>query len=208
MGNLRSHLSMVSQNVHLFDDTVYNNVSFGLARDVTEEEVIEVLKRANAYEFVENLSQGIHTDVGNNGSKLSGGQLQRISIARALLKDAPVLIFDEATSALDNESEKVVQQALKGMGFDNVKEIRQGKYFEIDVDENDKKKAEKKAEEMFYGFTTYNIPFEAMQFGCDRKPCAVKTVPGVCLDSCAASFVLILLLEAKLGPKKSLLKGV
>ena len=113
--NLRSHLSMVSQNVHLFDDTVYNNVSFGLARDVTEDEVIDALKRANAYEFVENLSEGIHTSIGNNGSKLSGGQRQRISIARALLKDAPVLIFDEATSALDNESEKVVQQALENL---------------------------------------------------------------------------------------------
>ncbi len=113
--NLRSHLSMVSQNVHLFDDTVFNNVSFGLARDVSEEEVIDALKRANAYEFVENLAEGIHTSIGNNGSKLSGGQRQRISIARALLKDAPVLIFDEATSALDNESEKVVQQALENL---------------------------------------------------------------------------------------------
>ena len=113
--NLRSHLSMVSQNVHLFDDTIFNNVSFGLARDVTEKEVIDALKRANAYEFVETLAEGIHTGIGNNGSKLSGGQRQRISIARALLKDAPVLIFDEATSALDNESEKVVQQALENL---------------------------------------------------------------------------------------------
>ena len=113
--NLRSHLSMVSQNVHLFDDTVFNNVSFGLARDVTEEEIIDALKRANAYEFVENMPEGIHTNIGNNGSKLSGGQRQRISIARALLKNAPVIIFDEATSALDNESEKVVQQALENL---------------------------------------------------------------------------------------------
>ncbi|AFB78238.1 Lipid A export ATP-binding protein [Francisella tularensis subsp. tularensis TIGB03] len=113
--NLRSHLSIVSQNVHLFDDTVYNNIAFGLSREVSEEEVIDALKRANAYEFVQELSDGINTNIGNNGSKLSGGQRQRISIARALLKNAPVLIFDEATSALDNESERVVQQALESL---------------------------------------------------------------------------------------------
>ena len=113
--NLRSHLSIVSQNVHLFDDTVYNNIAFGLSREVSEEEVIDALKRANAYEFVQELSDGIHINIGSNGSKLSGGQRQRISIARALLKNAPVLIFDEATSALDNESERVVQQALESL---------------------------------------------------------------------------------------------
>ncbi|ACD30259.1 lipid A export permease/ATP-binding protein MsbA [Francisella tularensis] len=113
--NLRSHLSIVSQNVHLFDDTVYNNIAFGLSREVSEEEVIDALKRANAYEFVQELSDGINTNIGNNGSKLSGGQRQRISIARSLLKNAPVLIFDEATSALDNESERVVQQALESL---------------------------------------------------------------------------------------------
>lgn len=113
--NLRSHLSMVSQNVHLFDDTVYNNIAFGLSREVSEEEVIDALERANAYEFVQELSDGLYTNVGNNGSKLSGGQRQRISIARALLKNAPILIFDEATSALDNESERVVQQALENL---------------------------------------------------------------------------------------------
>lgn len=113
--DLRSHLSMVSQNVHLFDDSVYNNIAFGLSRDVTEEEVVDALKRANAYEFVVALPEGVHTSIGNNGSKLSGGQRQRISIARALLKNAPILIFDEATSALDNESERVVQQALDNL---------------------------------------------------------------------------------------------
>ena len=113
--NLRLHLSMVSQNVHLFDDTVYNNIAFGLSREVSEQEVIEALKRANAYEFVQELPNGIRTSIGNNGLKLSGGQRQKISIARALLKNAPVLIFDEATSALDNESERVVQQALESL---------------------------------------------------------------------------------------------
>ncbi len=113
--NLRSHLSMVSQNVHLFDDTVYNNVAFGLDRDATEQEIIDALQRANAYDFVSNLPEGMQTNIGSNGSRLSGGQRQRISIARALLKDAPVLIFDEATSALDNESERVVQQAIDNL---------------------------------------------------------------------------------------------
>ncbi|MFV9959185.1 MAG: lipid A export permease/ATP-binding protein MsbA [Francisella endosymbiont of Hyalomma scupense] len=113
--NLRLHLSMVSQNVHLFDDTVYNNIAFGLSREVSEQEVIDALKRANAYEFVQELPDGIRTSIGNNGLKLSGGQRQKISIARALLKNAPVLIFDEATSALDNESERVVQQALESL---------------------------------------------------------------------------------------------
>ena len=115
LANLRSQFSMVSQNVHLFDDTVFNNVAFGLVRDASEEEVISALKRANAYDFVSEMADGIHTSIGNNGSKLSGGQRQRISIARALLKDAPILIFDEATSALDNESERVVQQALENL---------------------------------------------------------------------------------------------
>ncbi|GAB4221753.1 MAG: lipid A export permease/ATP-binding protein MsbA [Francisella sp.] len=113
--NLRSHLSLVSQNINLFDDTVYNNIAFGLPREVSEEEVIDALKRANAYDFVQELSDGIHTNIGNNGSKLSGGQRQRIAIARALLKNAPILIFDEATSALDNESERVVQKALENL---------------------------------------------------------------------------------------------
>ncbi|MDE5031912.1 ATP-binding cassette domain-containing protein, partial [Francisella tularensis] len=75
--NLRTHLSIVSQNVHLFDDTVYNNISFGLSREVSEEEVIDAIKRANAYEFVQELSDGINTNIVNNGSKLSGGQRQR-----------------------------------------------------------------------------------------------------------------------------------
>lgn len=115
LNSLRSQLSMVSQNVHLFDDTVYNNVAFGLSREVSEQEVVDALQRANAFEFVQALENGMHTNIGNNGSNLSGGQRQRISIARALLKNAPILIFDEATSALDNESERVVQKALENL---------------------------------------------------------------------------------------------
>ena len=113
--NLRSQISTVSQNVNLFEDTVFNNVAFGLEKQATEEQVINALKKANAWEFVQELPEGLETNIGLNGSRLSGGQRQRISIARALLKDAPILIFDEATSALDNESERAVQQALDNL---------------------------------------------------------------------------------------------
>lgn len=110
--NLRSHCSMVSQNVNLFDDTLFNNIAFGKKGNVTEEEVIRAAKDANAWEFISQLPRGLQTPAGHNGCNFSGGQRQRIAIARALLKDAPILILDEATSALDNESERAVQQAL------------------------------------------------------------------------------------------------
>lgn len=110
--NLRSHCSMVSQNVNLFDDTVFNNIAFGKKGEATEEEVIQAAKDANAWEFISKLPLGLQTPAGHNGCNFSGGQRQRIAIARALLKDAPILILDEATSALDNESERAVQQAL------------------------------------------------------------------------------------------------
>jgi len=90
---------------------VYNNISFGM-KDVTLEKVISAAKVANAHEFIEKLDQGYDTNIGDRGLKLSGGQRQRISIARAVLKNPPVLILDEATSALDTESERLVQDAL------------------------------------------------------------------------------------------------
>jgi subfamily B ATP-binding cassette protein MsbA len=83
--------------------------------DATDEEIIEALKVANAYEFVKDLPQGIYTNIGDSGNKLSGGQKQRLSIARAVLKNPPIMILDEATSALDTESEKLVQLALENM---------------------------------------------------------------------------------------------
>ncbi|HUH50490.1 MAG TPA: ABC transporter ATP-binding protein [Flavobacterium sp.] len=112
--SLRGLMGLVTQDSILFNDTVYNNLKLG-KQDATEEEVIEALKVANAYEFVKDLPEGIHTNIGDSGNKLSGGQKQRLSIARAVLKNPPIMILDEATSALDTESERLVQQALENM---------------------------------------------------------------------------------------------
>ena len=84
-------------------------------QNASDQEIIEALKVANAWEFVENLSEGIYTNIGDSGNKLSGGQKQRLSIARAVLKNPPIMILDEATSALDTESEQLVQKALENM---------------------------------------------------------------------------------------------
>jgi subfamily B ATP-binding cassette protein MsbA len=111
--NLREQLALVSQHVILFDDTVLRNISFGLEESVvTEEKVIEAAKAANAWDFIQALPLGLQTKIGQNGMGLSGGQRQRLAIARAILKDAPILILDEATSALDNESEQLIQSSL------------------------------------------------------------------------------------------------
>ena len=112
--NLRSQIALVSQDVFLFNDTLYNNVAYG-RENATPEQVEAALKAANLWEFVQENPQGWDMQVGNNGNQLSGGQRQRLSIARAILKDAPILILDEATSALDNESERAVQKALDNL---------------------------------------------------------------------------------------------
>ena len=112
--SLRSLMGLVTQDSILFNDTITNNV--GLGKDhATEEEIIDALKIANAWEFVKALPQGLETNIGDSGNKLSGGQKQRLSIARAVLKNPPIMILDEATSALDTESEKLVQKALENM---------------------------------------------------------------------------------------------
>lgn len=116
--NLRQQFAMVSQHVSLFDDTVYHNVAFGDKENAPEAEVIEALKAAHAWDFVKNLPEGLQTRVGENGFNLSGGQRQRLAIARAILKNAPILILDEATSALDNESERAIQDALEALRKD------------------------------------------------------------------------------------------
>lgn len=116
--NVRAHISIVSQHVNLFDDSIRNNIAFGQPRDLEDEVVIRAAKAAHAWEFIEDLPHGLKTMIGENGLKLSGGQRQRIAIARALIKDAPILIMDEATSALDNESEKAVQSALETLKQD------------------------------------------------------------------------------------------
>jgi len=108
--SLRSQFALVSQEVVLFDDSVAANVVLGAKIDTTR--VREALRGANLLDFVESLPQGIDSEIGHNGSQLSGGQRQRLAIARAIYKDAPILIFDEATSALDSESERAVQDAL------------------------------------------------------------------------------------------------
>ena len=112
--SLRGLMGLVTQDSILFNDTIKTNVSLGKL-DATDEEVIEALKIANAYEFVKDLPLGIYTNIGDSGNKLSGGQKQRLSIARAVLKNPPIMILDEATSALDTESEKFVQIALENM---------------------------------------------------------------------------------------------
>ncbi len=112
LSNLREQFALVSQDVVLFNDTVFNNIAYGTLRDVTEEKVIAAAKAAHAWEFIQQLPEGLQSQIGDRGVRLSGGQRQRLAIARAILKDAPILLLDEATSALDTESEQHVQAAL------------------------------------------------------------------------------------------------
>jgi subfamily B ATP-binding cassette protein MsbA len=112
--SLRGLMGLVTQDSILFNDSIKANISLGKP-DATDDEIIEALKIANAFEFVSELPKGIHTNIGDSGNKLSGGQKQRLSIARAVLKNPPIMILDEATSALDTESEKFVQVALENM---------------------------------------------------------------------------------------------
>ncbi|MCI5082892.1 MAG: ABC transporter ATP-binding protein/permease [Saprospiraceae bacterium] len=109
--DLRQLMGIVSQEAILFNDTIYNNIVFGL-ENVTPEQVEQAARIANAHEFIVATEQGYQTNIGDRGNKLSGGQRQRLTIARAVLKNPPILILDEATSALDSESEKLVQEAL------------------------------------------------------------------------------------------------
>ena len=112
--SLRGLMGLVTQDSILFNDTIKANIALG-KHDASDEEIIEALKIANAYEFVKELPEGIYANIGDSGNKLSGGQKQRLSIARAVLKNPPIMILDEATSALDTESEKLVQVALENM---------------------------------------------------------------------------------------------
>ncbi len=114
LSSLRGLMGLVTQDSILFNDSVLGNMRIA-KEDATEEEVIEALKVANAWEFVKDLPDGIRTNIGDSGNKLSGGQKQRLSIARAVLKNPPIMILDEATSALDTESERLVQSALENM---------------------------------------------------------------------------------------------
>lgn len=110
--SLRSQMALVSQQVTLFNDTIFHNIAYGALETASHDDVVNAARAAHALEFIEKLPDGFDTLVGENGVLLSGGQRQRIAIARAILKDAPVLILDEATSALDTESERYIQSAL------------------------------------------------------------------------------------------------
>ncbi|WP_299215042.1 ABC transporter ATP-binding protein, partial [uncultured Dokdonia sp.] len=112
--SLRDQMGLVTQDAILFNDSIKNNINLG-KEGATDEEIIDALKIANAWEFVKDLPEGINTNIGDSGNKLSGGQKQRLSIARAVLKNPPIMILDEATSALDTESERLVQKALENM---------------------------------------------------------------------------------------------
>lgn len=116
--NLRTQFALVSQNVHLFNDTIANNIAYAAESEFSREEIEKAAKLAHAMEFINTTKDGLDTVIGENGASLSGGQRQRIAIARALLRDAPVLILDEATSALDTESEKAIQAALEELQKD------------------------------------------------------------------------------------------
>ncbi len=110
---LRSHIALVSQETVLFNEDIATNIAYGLTPRPAEQAIIQAAKAAYADEFIQQLPEGYHTLIGENGIRLSGGQRQRIAVARALLKDAQILILDEATSALDNDSEHAIQQALE-----------------------------------------------------------------------------------------------
>ncbi|MGL4958121.1 MAG: ATP-binding cassette domain-containing protein, partial [Plesiomonas sp.] len=112
LADLRNQVALVSQQVHLFNDTVANNIAYARTEQYSREHIEQAAEIAHAAEFIQKMDQGFDTVVGENGVLLSGGQRQRIAIARALLRDCPILILDEATSALDTESERAIQSAL------------------------------------------------------------------------------------------------
>jgi subfamily B ATP-binding cassette protein MsbA len=115
LDDLRANIALVTQNVVLFNDTIANNITYGSREQISEEQIIAAAEAAHAMEFIRKLPDGLDTLIGENGLRLSGGQRQRLSIARALLKNAPILLLDEATSALDTESERQVQAALDNL---------------------------------------------------------------------------------------------
>lgn len=118
LSNLRRQCSVVSQQVYLFNDTIANNIAYAAEGKYSREEILAAAQAAHAMEFIDKLEHGLDTVIGENGASLSGGQRQRLAIARALLRNAPVLILDEATSALDTESERAIQAALEELQKD------------------------------------------------------------------------------------------
>ncbi|HZX47697.1 MAG TPA: ATP-binding cassette domain-containing protein, partial [Nitrospirota bacterium] len=114
LSSLRSQIGIVSQDVILFNDTVLDNISYG-KKDISMEGIVNAAKKAYADDFINRMPDGYNTVIGERGAKLSGGEKQRIAIARAILKDPPIMILDEATSALDTESEHIIQMALENL---------------------------------------------------------------------------------------------
>jgi len=148
LSTLRTNVSLVSQDVFLFNDTIRANIAYGCNHDASEDAIVAAAQAANAHGFIMEMPEGLDTNIGDNGVRLSGGQRQRLAIARALLKDAPVLILDEATSALDTESEQLIQEAMERLregrttitiahrlstieGADRIVVVDQGKIIEI-----------------------------------------------------------------------------
>ena len=117
LNSLRQHIGIVQQDVFIFGGTILQNIRYGKF-DASEEEVMEAAKQAQAWDFIEQLDEGIHTQIGERGVTLSGGQRQRIALARVFLKNPKILIFDEATSALDNQTEKEIQKTLNELSKD------------------------------------------------------------------------------------------
>lgn len=115
LASLRRQIAWVGQSVVLFDGTVAENIAYGELAGASESDIIAAAQAANAWEFIQKMPKGIHSVIGQGGNLLSGGQRQRLAIARAILKNAPILVLDEATSALDTESERLIQQALQGL---------------------------------------------------------------------------------------------
>jgi subfamily B ATP-binding cassette protein MsbA len=113
LASLRRQIGWVGQSVVLFDGTIAQNIAYGELAGASEADIVAAAEAANAMEFIERMPQGIHSPIGQGGGMLSGGQRQRLAIARAILKNAPILVLDEATSALDTESERLIQQALQ-----------------------------------------------------------------------------------------------
>jgi subfamily B ATP-binding cassette protein MsbA len=113
LANLRANIALVSQDIVLFNDTVAANIAYGRLAGTSEADVVQAAEAAHAMQFIREMTDGLDTVIGENGVRLSGGQRQRLAIARAFLKNTPVLILDEATSALDSESERHIQEALE-----------------------------------------------------------------------------------------------
>ena len=117
LSSLRDNISLVSQDVMLFNDTVRSNIIYG-SNGASDEDIVEAAKAAYAHDFIVNMDKGYDTKIGEKGIRISGGERQRIAIARAILKNSPILILDEATSSLDSESENIVQRALENLTKD------------------------------------------------------------------------------------------